>query len=249
MGGGIGLDVPYEIAAEARDPLLREQILAKAFSARSIFPMSTLSAIQGLACFDARRAVEAIELAFQAHPRIENQLCRLLVRLDPTTGGRKLIDAASSVDRASFRRAAGRALRRLETGIASSLVDERLRSTKSDRATTVELASWLPISTITEALGTLADRETAGDVRYAALAALSRQRQEENLRKLISAFSAASINERWALLVAIVEGGDPYLLTEPGDPLWLGQIFSDDVPAVFECYASTVLRKRMRKEE
>ena len=61
LHGRFLLDGPYDIAAEAGEPALREQILDKAFAARSFVTTQPLRAIEGLAKFDATRAVEAIE--------------------------------------------------------------------------------------------------------------------------------------------------------------------------------------------
>ena len=96
---------------------MREQILDKAFVAPSFIAAIPLRAIEGQAKFDATRAVEAIELGLQSHQKIEDQLCRLLVRIAPETAAAKLFDAAISIERQSLRRAAGRALRRLDPGL------------------------------------------------------------------------------------------------------------------------------------
>ncbi|HSE90341.1 MAG TPA: hypothetical protein VLJ79_29300 [Candidatus Binatia bacterium] len=45
-----------------------------------------------------------------------------------------------------------------------------------------------------------------------------------------------------------MEVADPYLLTDREDPLWLGRILSDNVPAAFEHYANSVLRQRKQNE-
>ena len=102
------LDNLYDIAAEASDTALRERILDKAFSARYFVTTQPLIAIKGLAKFDVRRAVEAIELGFRLHPKIERQLCHLLVRIAPETAAKQLIDSVLSIERESFRGAVGR---------------------------------------------------------------------------------------------------------------------------------------------
>jgi hypothetical protein len=95
-------DAPFDIAAEATDPTLRDQILDKAFAVRSFIVTEPLHAIEGLAKFDMVRAVDAIELALQSHPKIERQLCRLLVRLAPEAAPEKLINAAVMTERESW---------------------------------------------------------------------------------------------------------------------------------------------------
>jgi hypothetical protein len=241
------LDAPYDIAAEANKPALREQILDKAFVVRSFVATLPLRAIEGLAKFDAVRAVEAIELGLQSHQKIENELCRLLARIAPETAATKLIDAGISTERKSLRRAAGRALRRLDSEVVSHLLVERMTGSASERKAAAELAGWLSTAAITEALGRLADHDSAMEVRHAALAALDLHRRDANIRELLAAFPSAVPARQWSLLVAILEVADPYLLTDREDPLWLGRVLSNDVPAVFAHYANSALSQRIQK--
>lgn len=247
LPGQFLLDAPYDIAAEANEPALREQILDKAFATRSVVTTQPLRAIEGLAKFDVERAVEAIELGLQLHIRIERQLCRLLVRIAPDMAAAKLIDAAVSGERGSLKRAVGQALRRLDPGVVSCLVIERMSGSASGRKAAAELAGWLPIPAIKDALGRLADNDNVMEVRLAALAALKLHRQETNVQSLLAAFPSAACKRQWSLLIAILDAADPYLLTEREDPLWLGNILSD-VPAAFAHHAKSVLRKRKQKD-
>ena len=137
-------DGPYDIAAEADVAALREQIIDKAFAAHSFVTSQPLRAIEGLAKFDVTRAVEAIELGFKLHPKIERQLCQLLVRIAPETAATQLINPALSIERKSLRSAVGRALRRLDSGVVSCLVVERMSGLVSERKAVVEIAGWLP---------------------------------------------------------------------------------------------------------
>jgi hypothetical protein len=248
LRGPFLLEYPYDIAAEADEPALREQIIDKAFAARSFVATAPLRAIEGLAKFDAMRAVEAIEIALQSHQRIERQLCRLLVRVAPETAAARLIGAAVTIERQSLRRAAGHALRRLDPDVVSRLVVERMQGSAPERKVAAELAGWLPMPNITKALGYLADHDSSIDIRHAALAALDLHQREANIRSLLAGFPSASPERRWSLLVAIMEVADPYLLTDREDPLWLGRILSDNVPAAFEHYANSVLRQRKQNE-
>lgn len=248
LHGGYFLDAPYDIAGDADEAALREQILDKAFAARSFVTTEPLRAIEGLAKFDARRAVEAIELGLRSHHKIERQLCRLLIRIAPETAAEKLVNAAISIERDSLRRAAGRALRRLDPEVVSRLIIERMTGSDSERKAAAELSGWLSIPAIMEALGHLADHDSATKVRHAALAALDLHRREASIRELLASFPSAVPERRWSLLVAIVEVADPYLLTDREEPLWLGKILSDDVPAAFAHYAESVLSQRKQKE-
>ena len=230
LHGRFLLDCPYDIAAEADEPALREQIINKVFAARFFVTTAPLRAIEGLAKFDAMRAIEAIEIGLESHQKIERQLCRLLVLVTPETAAAKLIGAAVTSERQSLRRAAGQALRRLDPGLVSRLLIDRMTGSAAERKGAAELAGWLPTPEITKALGHLADHDSAIDIRHAALAALDLHRREANIRSLLAAFPCGVPARQWSLLVAILEGADPYLLTDREDPLWLGRILSDDVP-------------------
>ena len=247
--GRFHIDAPYDIAAEANDPGLREQIIDKAFAARSFVTTMPLRAIDGLAKFDADRAVEAIELALRFHPAIERELCRRLVRLAPTTAAAKLIQLVVSIERASLRRAAGRALRRLDPDEISGLLIEQLSGVTAKRKAAAELAGWVSVTATTDALSITAEHDSSPEVRHAALAALSMQRREETVRSLMSQFRSAPSTRRWGLFVTIVDIGDPFLLTDKSDPLWLGNILTGDVPDAFAEYATPILDRRKKEEE
>ena len=248
LHGRLLLDGPYDIAAEAGEPALRNQILDKAFAARSVMTTQPLRAIEGLAKFDATRALEAIELGLQPDPKIERELCRLLISIALGAAGTKLIDVAVSVERKSLRRAAGRALRRLDPEGVSRLIIERTSGSASERKAVAELSGWLPIPAVADALGYLADHDSTMEVTHAALAALEHHRRETSVRALLAAFPTATPEQQWSLLVAILEAADPYLLTDREDPLWLDRILSDNVPAAFKHHTESVLRQRKQKE-
>jgi hypothetical protein len=245
LEGGSFWEEPYDLAAEAVVPALREKIRDKAFAARAFTVTAPLLAIEGLAKFDAPRAVEAIELGLQSHHRIERELCHLLVKIAPELAAKKLIDAAVSIERESLRRAAGQALRRLDGAIVTTLVLERITGSATVRKAAAEIAGWLLIPEITKALESLAHDDTTIEIRNAALNALERHRREDNIRALFEAFPSMPPKRQWSLLVAIVENGDPYLLTDRQDSLWLGRILRD-VPFAFEHYANSVLGRRKK---
>lgn len=249
LRGRFLLDGPYEIAAEASDLAVREQILDKAFATRAFVTTLPLRAIEGLAKFDARRAVEAIEIGLHAHPKIENELCQLLVRIAPATAADILLEAACSCERESLRKSAGRALRRLDPAVVSRVLVDQLGRSPSQRRAAAELAGWLPMPEVAEALGHAADRDSAREVRHAALVALERHRREASVRALLAAFPSATSALRWSLLVAILDAADPQLLTDSRDPLWLGQFLSADVPYAFAHHAKSTLRHRKQREE
>ncbi len=227
----------YDIAAESDNLDLRRQILDVAFAEHPDVIKEPLRAIQGLAKFDVARAIEAIERGLQFHLKIERDLCLLLVRIAPEIAVEKLLDAIIVIERKSLIPAAGRALRRLNPTIVAPFVIERMSIPSSRRESVAELAGWLPIPEVTEALGHLAEHDRSINVRHVALAALEYQRREKIVCALLEDFPSALPAHQWALLVALLEVADPYLLTDREDPLWIGQIFKEDVPYAFIHYA------------
>ena len=244
-------DPLYDIAAESDNLDLREQILDVAFAERAHMAMESLRAIQGLVKFDVARAIEAIERRLQFHPNIEHierDLCLLLIRIAPETAVEKLLSAAITMERKSLIPAVGRALRRLDPTIVVPSVVDRMSIASNKRESVAELAGWLPIPEITEVLGRLANHDSSIDVRRVALDALERQRREKMVCELLEDFPRAKPAHQWALLVAILEVADPYLLTDSEDSLWLGQIFREGVPYAFVHHAKAVLEKRKQEE-
>ena len=239
----------YDIAAESDNPDLRKQILEVAFAERAYVTVEPLRAIQGLAKFDVTRAIEAIERGLQFHPNIERELCLLLVRIAPETAAEKLLDAIIETERKSLIPAVGRALRRLDTTIfAPSIVERMSIPLSNSRESVAKLAGWLPILEVTKELGHLADHDRSINVRRVALEALERQYREKMVCELLEDFPDAKPEHKWALLVAILEVADPYLLDDREDRLWLGHIFQESVPDAFVHHAEAVLEKRKQEE-
>ncbi len=242
-------DALFDIAAEANEPNLHEKIFDVAFEVDSIMPIQQLRAIEGLAKFDVVRAVEAIKSAIQSNPKLERELCYLFVRIAPEDAVKELMDAAILIQRESFSRVVGQSLRRIDSKIISSHIINHLNGlTSLERKAIAELAKWLPLPEITNALDHLAEHENFIEVRCAALVALEHHRREGNIRMLFAAFPSATPKRQWSLLIAILEAADPYLLTDTEDTLWLGNILTDKTPAIFTRYANSVLSNRKRKE-
>ena len=247
LHSGFTLDPLYNIAAESDNPDLRRQILDVAFAEHESVVMKPLSAIQGLAKFDVDRAIEAIERGLQFHPKIERDLCLLLVRIAPETAAEKLLDAVIKIERKSLIPAVGRALRRLDPTIVAPSVVKQMSISSSRRELVAELAGWLPIPEVTKKLEHLAEHDI--NVRHVALAALEQQQREKMICALLEGFPSAMPAHQWALLVAILKVADPYLLTEREDPLWIGQIFKEDIPRAFIHHAEEILDRRKKKED
>jgi hypothetical protein len=158
-----------------------------------------------------------------------------------------LLEAAATPDRESLRPAIGRALRRLNPSEVDARLAELMRDPRRDiRVFAAELAGWLPPGRLADDLEVLADRETEDPVHRAALGARARQKRESTVRALAAAFPSAPADRRWVLLLAMLDAGDPYLLTDRDDSLWLGHILAD-APRAYARHAEAVLRARKQK--
>lgn len=240
-------DAPFEIAAESGDPELRERILDKAFTSRPDVSSHILRAIEGLAKFDARRALDAANLAITSFPGLELQACRLMVDISPDAAV-QLLNAAATIDRESLRRAIGRTLRRFDQDSVSKLLVNRLSNPVPERKFIAEIAGWIPHPEVNASLAELARADNPMAARHVFIAALERHNKYENTRALMAAFPSATCRMKWSLLSTILHIADPYSLGDRRDPLWLGLILRDE-PAVFAHYANSVLDHRMRNEK
>ena len=238
----------YEIAAESSDRTVREKVLEAAFTESAAVVQAPLDAIRGLAKFDAARAAEAVEAGLSNHPKIERELCRLLVQLESERAAEKLIGAAIAEERESLSDAVGRALRLVNESIVADAIVKCLGGTEAERLTVCRIAGWLPFPTVAEALEGVVESDGSISVRRAALDALYQHREEAAVRGLFSEFAAERCEaRRWAFFVPILETADLHLLCNREDPLWLGHILTEEIPYSFEHHARAVIEQRKRK--
>ena len=76
--------------------------------------------------------------------------------------------------------------------------------------------------------------------------ALHRQNEQQWVKELMEEFKDTNYCRRWNLLMSIIELGDPYLLGNSDDALWIGQIFDDASPEYWD-YAEDAIEKREKK--
>ena len=142
-----------EIAVESDDNAVRERNLEEAFAESSVFVSAPLDAMRGLAKYDTDRAREAIELGLLNHPRLEGELCRLLVNVAAESAAEILVGNAAGSERESLSDAVGRSLRRLEENAAVDAVLKRLAGTEMECKIACRISGWLPYPEIVRALG------------------------------------------------------------------------------------------------
>ena len=141
----------------------------------------------------------------------------------------------------------GHTLRLVDPSSVAALLIDRMGGTLRERKVAAELAGWVPVPALTDALGPLAEHDGAGEVRQTAFAALDQHARLANVKSLLALFPSASDARRWSLLTAVLEAGDPYLLSTSGDPMCLARVLAD-VPFVFTQHAQSVLHNRQLRQ-
>ena len=142
-----------------------------------------------------------------------------------------------------MREAIGRALRHADSAVVSAIVTTALHGSKPERMAAAQMAAWLPTPDIAAALRSRLDDDSDMEVRRAVLDALDAHDREADILALLHAFPASNHRRRWCLLVPILESGDPFLLSDPTDDLWLGHVLAD-APAAFALHSKRRLHNR-----
>lgn len=217
--------LPFDLAVEFTDAEFREKILDDAFSGSSYFREKIYFAIECLAKFDSKRAIEAIMRHLNAPSSLDRELCLLLIQITPDTAATLLFDMAREGERKGFRTTVGRALRRLNPTDIDVILENAFSSTnRRSREVAVELAGWLPIQQLGMQLAALYAIEPESDVRATIFLAQTRRRNEVIVLELFEKFKASTEEQRWVLLLSILQLGDPILLSDSEDILWIGKV-------------------------
>ena len=240
-------DPPWDIAAESADIELRERILDAAFASNTTNPLHVVRAIKGLAKFNVPKAVDAIRFALQYDPNVAQRLCSILASITPESSAQLLVQAALFTDHAALRDAIGRALRRLDIApVADLLVDYINIGNANQRLAAIQVARWLPAPPIAQAVEYCADADDNSDIRLAAVATLDAHDSEATVRQLLSSLTDNTEERQWRLLFAALHTGDPHLMSDTEDGLYLGKVLAK-LPAAFKNHADCVLRQRLEK--
>jgi hypothetical protein len=91
----------------------------------------------------------------------------------------------------------------------------------------VEICGWQPPGFMRDTLEVLAREDRYDTVSRKAIAALQRQEEQLWVKELMEEFRTDSTSRRWSLLRSIIRLGDPFLLANRKDRLWIGQIFDE----------------------
>jgi hypothetical protein len=116
---------------------------------------------------------------------------------------------------------------------------------RRSREVAVEISGWQSPGFMQNSLEILAREDFADTVSQKASEALLRQDEQRWVEELMGEFQANSTQRRWSLLTSIIELGDPFLLTNQRDRLWLGQIIGD-ATEVYWPFIDVEVEKRKR---
>ena len=155
----------YEIAAESSDRSVRKKVLEEAFTQSAVVVKAPLDAMRGLAKFDTARAAEAVEAGLSNHPRIERELCQLLVQLESEKAAEKLISAAIAEERESLSDAVGQALRLVSEATIGDAIVKCFNGTEAERETACRIAGWLPFPAVAQAIEGVVESDGSMPVR------------------------------------------------------------------------------------
>jgi hypothetical protein len=111
------------------------------------------------------------------------------------------------------------------------------------REVAVEICGWQPPGFMGDTLEIVAREDFYDIVSQKAVEALQRQEEQRWVERLMQEFQSGLTSRRWSLLTSILQLGDPYLLAEPRNRLWIGRIL-DGAPKEYWEFANEAIAKR-----
>lgn len=207
-----------------------------------------LDALPALTLLDSEAAFEIAVRHLRNSEAKSTKFVQLLLELDSCQAIPVLIEQAARERQTDVLWTIARMLRRsrpqVEREIQAKLGSPDFRTRRS----AVYLAGWQGSDFLREDLQRMAAEDTDDDVQWECLRALDLQDKERSVLDLMEAFRQAKGIARWSYLESILELGDPSLLLTKEDPLWLGQIITEDMGAM-EIHAIFRLEKRSKELE
>ena len=206
---------------DAHDILLEE-----AFAGNPPYPARVLGAIRGLWKLDPQGALHAAELGIQRVPDIKNHVPRLLVELAGAQAIAVLCRHVLTEETTAMRWCIARALRLVSD---SESLDWHIREMlysqdRFVREVAVEICGLQPPGFMRDTLESLGRQDFSDVVSRKAIEALQRQEEQRWLDRLMREFQSDPTSRRWSLLASLLQLGDPYVIEDPRDRLWIGQI-------------------------
>jgi hypothetical protein len=215
-----------EILAELELDDAYDILLEEAFATNPPVPARVLGAITGLWKLDPQAALHAAELGLQRLPDIKNHLPGLLVELAGAQAIPVLCRHLLREETTAMCWCIARALRLMSE---SESLDRHIRQMLSAqdrrmREVAVEIGGWQPPGFMQDTLEPMAREDFSDIISRKAIEALQRQEQQRWVERLMQEFQSESTARRWSRLMSILQLGDPYLLADRRDRLWIGRI-------------------------
>ena len=240
----------FEAVGNLDDEEMREWLREEAFPTEGALRNvpRIASVIRGLAKFDPVAAFQAALRALRQMHCDREAIPNLLLELDADNAIPALCSHAPIERYTLTRWAIGRSLRHADK---RDLVLENLKGMLQSpdprvRQAGAELAGWQNSGYLQETLHKLCIDDMSDRVRRASREALLRQRDEEEVYRLMIAFRSTDSDQQWSLLEASIELGDPYLLNDKKDPLWLERIL-DGAEIALVKHAEKRLEERVKE--
>jgi len=245
LGRGFGKMIRGNILsalAHAGDRSVRDELYEVAFQVSGSESGGWHAAVQRLAGFDPDAALAAAQrrLERDASPDV----VELLMAMNKSQGTDTLLGHITQELRPTIRYAIARALRWYAD---RSALEDRLSAmtTHSDprqREAAAELCGWQPPCFLTGRIVELVDDDMK-EVEQAALNALRRQQNQRWVGELLDGIVAAEGANRWSLLLAAIDLGDPELLNHSEDTLCIWPVLKK-FPIEYTIVAEERLERR-----
>lgn len=226
----------------AGDLLIENSLVERSFTG------SPITAIRGLADRDPDYAFEAASRLLEKNPDSGGE--DILLKIDPTKAIPFLLDLLAGDIDTLHRWRVCRHLRWLAP--RNQLEEEVARRAQDDDARRRELAceviGWLPPGRPVDSCLHKCVDDVERAVEMAALEALARHQEQNDIRELLSGLGKVKGPARWSRLYALLDLFDPRTLAHHGDPLCIWPVL-DKLPIEFTKEAEGVLKRRVDREK
>jgi len=234
-----------EILPEIDCPNVRDILIEEAFTRNIRYSGRIIHAIKGLWKIDQPSALRASKLNLKRASAIKDFIPRMLVQLSEEFAIEILCDHMPNEETTSTCWSIGRALRNVKNRENLENCINKLLSSNNrlERAAAVEIIGWQEIGLFHQKLENLALNDIDETVSRKSIEALKQHEEQSWIKEFLKDFQSASRIHRWSLLDSIIALGDPYILSDKKDALWIGQILNDSLPE-YVSYAENLIKKR-----
>lgn len=238
----ISTELLYDAVGHLEDGAVLDFLHKEAFAPRA---KASAGAIRGLSHQRPEVAFEAAQAALASLEANREVYPDLLMDIDPARAPGVLCNQLLRERTHRVRLYICRALRRAQSdpALQQRVTDMIASSDAYERASGCQVAGWFE-DFQDEALRALALREADSMVRAFALAAVLMHEHHRRVAELLAEFAKTTGSYSWALLQAILDTGNPLLLTHSDDLLWLRAALASRSRGMIR-YASERLKKAL----